>query len=373
MLTQLPKIREIQIYQHDLPVKNGPYTMAKAQVWALDSTLVRMIAEDGTEGWGEVCPVGPTYAEAHAAGARAALAEIIPGIIGTQPWPILLHRAMNARLNGHHYAKAALDIAAHDLLGKLLNLRVSDLLGGTLTERIPSYYATGVGEPDEIARLAREKQQEGYPSLQIKVGGRAVEIDIETVRKVWEQVRGSGIKLAVDGNRGWCTRDALRMSRECGDIPFIMEQPCNSIDELRQIRGQISHPIYMDENSLNLSTVIHAVGTGLVDGFGMKVTRIGGLHPMRAFRDICDARTVPHTSDDSWGGDIIAAACVHAAATVRPELNEGAWIAAPYIDHHYDASGGIEIVQGHIQLPQGPGLGITINPEQFGQPVAVFD
>ena len=58
------RIAEIHIYAHDLPVKNGPYTMANAQVWALDTTLVRVVSDTGLEGWGETCPVGPTYAEA---------------------------------------------------------------------------------------------------------------------------------------------------------------------------------------------------------------------------------------------------------------------------------------------------------------------
>lgn len=366
------KIAEIHIYQHDLPVKNGPYTMAKAQVWALDTTLVKLVSDTGLVGWGETCPVGPTYAESHAGGARAALVHMAPDLIGTEVAPLTLHRAMNGLLNGHNYAKAAIDIAAHDLLGKHLGVSVSELLGGAATNRVPSYYATGVGTPDDIARLARQKMAEGYPRLQIKVGGRPVEIDVEVIRKVWEVVQGSGMRLAVDGNRGWTTRDALRVSRECPDVPFIMEQPCNTIEDLQKIRPQITHGLYMDENSTSLNTVITAAGTGLVDGFGMKVTRIGGLHPMRAFRDICEARNLPHTCDDSWGGDIIAAACTHIGATVRPDLLEGVWLAAPYIEGNYDPENGIRIEGGHISVPTGPGLGVTPDETLFGQPVAQF-
>ncbi|MFD1156394.1 mandelate racemase/muconate lactonizing enzyme family protein [Roseovarius aestuarii] len=365
------RIAEVHIFQHDLPVRNGPYTMANAQVWALDTTLVRMVSDTGLEGWGETCPVGPTYAEAHAKGARAALMEMAPGLIGAEVVPLTLHRAMNRLLNGHNYAKAAVDIAAFDLIGKATGLRVADLLGGVATESVPSYYATGVGEPDEIAQIAAEKVAEGYPRLQIKVGGRPVEVDIAVIRKVWETVGGKA-RLAVDGNRGWATRDALRVSRECPDIPFIMEQPCNTIDELRQIRAQVSHAIYMDESAVDLGAAISAAGTGLVDGFGMKLTRIGGLQRMAAFRDICEARSLPHTCDDSWGGDIIAAACTHIGATVNPRLLEGVWLAAPYIEGNYDPENGIGIEGGHIALPQGPGLGVVPDAAQFGPPVASF-
>ena len=366
------KIKEIHIYRHDLPVRNGPYTMASGEVWSLDTTLVKLVSDTGLVGWGETCPVGPTYAEAHAGGARAALTEMGKGLIGSDIWPVALNRTMHGLLKGHNYAKAAIDIAAHDLLGKQLGVSVADLLGGAVTDRVPSYYATGVGAPDDIARLAKEKRDEGYPRLQIKVGGRPVEIDIETIRKVWEQIGGSGMRLAVDGNRGWTTRDALRVSRECPDIPFVMEQPCDSIEELAQIRPQVSHGIYMDESSVDLRTVISAVGTGLVDGFGMKVTRIGGLQNMRVFRDICEARNLPHTCDDSWGGDIIAAACTQIGATVKPQLSEGVWLAAPYIEGHYDPENGVKIIDGHIQRPTGPGLGVVPDETLFGAPVASF-
>lgn len=366
------RIAEIHVYRHELPVRDAPYRMGHAEVRSLSTTLVRLVADNGLVGWGETCPIGPTYAESHAAGAVAALGEMAPGLIGAEVLPVPLHRRMNGLLNGHAYAKAAVDIAAHDLLGKHYGVSVSDLLGGALTDRVPSYYAIGVNAPEETARVAEEKRAEGYPRLQIKVGGRPVEEDIAAVRLVWEAVRGSGMRLAVDGNRCLTTRDALRLSRECPDIPFVLEQPCNTIEDLRQIRAQVDHGIYMDENGTSLNTAVTAAGTGLVDGFGMKVTRLGGLHPMRAFRDVCAARNLPHTCDDSWGGDIIAAACTHIGATVAPDLLDGVWLAAPYIEGHYDQEAGVRIDGGHIKRPQGPGLGIVPDETLFGPPVASF-
>lgn len=366
------KITEIHVYAHDLPVKNGPYTMANAEVWSLDTTLVKLVTDAGLVGWGETCPVGPTYQAHHAKGARAALEEMAPGLIGADPLtPVALRRRMDGLLNGHRYAKAAVDIAAHDLMGKHYGARVADLLGGAVTERVPSYYATGVGAPDDIARIATEKVAEGYPRLQVKIGGRPVEIDIETVRKVWERV-GGRVRLAVDGNRGLTTRDALRLSRECPDIPFVMEQPCNTIEEIAAIRGQLRHAVYIDEAGEDLATVLRVVGQGLCDGFGMKVTRIGGLSAMATFRDICEARALPHTCDDAWGGDIIAAACTHIGATVAPRLSEGVWLAAPYIEGHYDPENGIAIEGGHIRLPDGPGLGVVPDETLLGAPVASY-
>ncbi|MFJ4171773.1 mandelate racemase/muconate lactonizing enzyme family protein [Paenarthrobacter sp. NPDC089714] len=367
------KITEIAIYAHDLPVNNGPYRMSHGEIFSLDTTLVRLTTDTGLVGWGEACPVGPVYEQHHAAGNRAALSEMAQGLIGQDPTNIvLLHRRMDQLLYGHRYAKAAIDIAAHDVTGKHYGVRVAELLGGVETERIPSYYALAVDEPDVVAERAAEKAAGGYPRLQLKVGGRPIELDIDTIRKVWERVGKSGVRLAVDANRGLTTRDALRLSRECQDIPFIIEQPCNTLEEVRSVRDRVNHAIYLDELTTDLTKAVTAVATGGCDGFGLKVTRFGGLHPASVLRDVCDAYSTPHTSDDSWGGDIIAAACAHLGATIRPELNEGVWIAQPYIEGHYDPRGGITVEGGHIDLPQGPGLGIEPDEALFGEPFAVF-
>ena len=81
---------------------------------------------------------------------------------------------------------------------------------------------------------------------------------------------------------------------------------------------------------------------------------------MKIFRDICENSGLPHTCDDSWGGDIIAAACTHVASTVKENLLEGAWLAAPYIEGNYDRDNGIKIIQGHITVPEGSGLGLLL-------------
>ena len=123
---------------------------------------------------------------------------------------------------------------------------------------------------------------------------------------------------------------------------------------------------------LGLTTGVLIAGTGLADGFGFKLTRLGGLHPMTTARDICAARHLPHTSDDAWGGDVLAAACTHIGSTVTPRLFEGTWLAAPYIDGHYCENGGLEVKDGHIKLPAGHGLGVSPAEDMFGEPIHIF-
>lgn len=366
------RITEIHVYQRDLPVVGQPYKMSRAVVTSLDTTIVEIVTERGIVGYGETCPLGPVYQPQHALGARAALAEMGQHLIGQNALQIEnVHRTMEGCLNGSRYAKAAVDIALWDIVGKAFGARVCDLLGGATRERLPSYYSVTVAEPDEAARIAAEKQKEGFQRLQIKVGGRPVEEDVATIRKVAEVVRPD-IRLAVDGNRGWPTRDALTVSRLCSKHVFVMEQPCDTIEEIAAIRRLLHHPVYLDESTESLSIILRAVGEGIADGFGLKVTRLGGLSAMRTVRDICRARNMPHTCDDSWGGDIIAAACVHIGATVEPRLCEGVWIAAPYIDGHYDPENGIAIRDGWLDVPKGPGLGIVPDKAALGKAVMSF-
>jgi L-alanine-DL-glutamate epimerase-like enolase superfamily enzyme len=366
------KITEIRVYQVDLPVRNGPYTYSGGALYEVDSTIVALMTDSGLEAYGECCPVGPTYAAEHALGARAALAQMAPHLIGQDPLNMnSIHACMEAQLCGHAYAKAAIDIALWDLRGKHYGARVCDLLGGAQSENVISYYTTGSVSPDEAARIAVEKRDQGFERLQIKVGGRPVDIDIEAVRKVREAV-GNDMRLCADANRGWTARDALFASDALSGIPVVFEQPCDSLEEIRSIRRQIRHPIYLDEGSKDIGTVISAAGQGLCDGFGLKLTRFGGISGLARVRDICKARHMPHTCDDAWGGDILAAACLQVGATVDPRLNEGVWIAQPYIEGHYDPENGIKIEGGRIRVPSGPGLGITPDLEKFGRPVAIY-
>jgi L-alanine-DL-glutamate epimerase-like enolase superfamily enzyme len=366
------RIEEIRVYSKAVPVAEGTYRMASSDVKNLDSTIVEIVSDEGLSGWGETCPIGPVYQPHHALGARAALAEVAPGLIGYEAGSIRgVARRMDECLNGHGYAKAAIDIAVFDLLGKKFRVPVSTLLGGALTDRVPSYYSLTINDPAETARIAKEKIKQGYKRLQIKIGNRPVEEDIESVQMVWEAV-GQKARLAADANRSFTIVNAMTFDRQCSNVPFVFEQPCNTMEEVATLKGRLVHPVYLDENTEDLKSVLTAIATGIADGFGFKVTRLGGLSNMATARDMCALRSLPHSCDDAWGGDIIAAACAHVGATVDPRLFEGAWIAQEYIKGHYDSENPVRIDEGHIRLPNGPGLGVNPDAGVFGAPITVY-
>jgi L-alanine-DL-glutamate epimerase-like enolase superfamily enzyme len=366
------RISELHVFQKNLPVVGGPYSWSNSVLESVDTTILKIVSDTGLVGWGETAPLGAAYQPQHALGARAAMSEMGKELVGESLMaPLLLRRRMDELLNGHNYAKAAIDIAVMDLRAKYYGLRVCDLLGGAATHKVPAYFATGIGDPDEIARLAVDKVSQGYSRIQIKSGGRDLSIDIAVVHKVWEAV-GDRAQIVVDANRAMTASEALRLSLSCSKLPIVLEQPCNTMEEINSIRSQISHPIYLDENTESPTDVLRAIALGVCDGFGLKITRLGGLNAFATVRDICAMRSMPHTCEDTWGGDITAAAILHAAVTVTPRLLEAVWIPDNYIEEHYDPINGIQVISGQVELPKGDGLGITPDESQFGSPVFSF-
>ena len=360
-------VRSLTVWRHELELRE-PYSYAGATLTHIPSVIVRMQTDDGLEGWGETCPLGPTYQPAHADGAITAIKEMAGAIVGGSALPRQLGVRMDGALEGHRYAKAALDIAAWDILGKSAGLPLNRLLGGALSNPVPSYYAIAPLEPDEVVRIALDRVAEGYQALQLKIGSGDVEQDCETVRRVWESVP-RGVSIAADANRALLVEETLHLSRKLANVPIAIEQPCSTAEEMRSLRGRLHHPLYWDESTTSPSVVLDALGQGHCEGFGMKLTRVGGITPLLGVRDMAVAKGVKLSVDDSWGGDIVAAACAHVGSTVPPKLFRGTWICRPYLSGGYDEQGGIQVENGRITLPDGPGLGIIPNFDQFGAPV----
>ena len=113
-------VARVDVYGYDLTYVHGTYVMSGGrEIVSLPSTVVRVTADDGTQGFGETCPLGPAYLPAHGDGARAALRELAPALLGVDPRELaIVNDALDSALLGHAYAKSAIDVACWDLLGK---------------------------------------------------------------------------------------------------------------------------------------------------------------------------------------------------------------------------------------------------------------
>src|SRR5207302_4567946 len=166
------KIARIDIFGYDLHYMHGSYVMSGGRVvTALPSTVVRITTDEGMAGWGEVCPLGSAYLPAFAEGARAALRELAPALLGLDPTNLgLINDRMDAALRGHGYAKSPIDIACWDLLGRAAGCPVSALLGGLRQASFPLYIAVPLDSPKEMAAYARARRAEGIHRFQLKNG-----------------------------------------------------------------------------------------------------------------------------------------------------------------------------------------------------------
>ncbi len=367
------KITGIRVYRHRLEVAGGRYQMSISAVEALDSTVVEIVTDTGLVGYGETTPLGPTYQPQHALGARAAIEQVAPALIGADPRRHLLVRErMESMLNGHAYAKSALDVACWDLTAKSYGERLCDLMGGTNDATVKSYYGVMPATPDETASDAQRRVADGYTRLQIKAGGRPLSDDITTVRAVADAV-GPAIRLLVDPNRGWTPRDTIEFSAACRDLPLSIEQPCRTFDEHIGLGARLAHPLFLDESATDLSVIARAIDDGIAQGFGLKLSRLGGFTPFLAVRELCVSKGVPFTVDDTWGGDITAASTVHFGATVPSPFHEGTWIAAPYMSSSYATlTPAVGPSGGRIPIPDGPGLGVEPDIDAWPEPLATY-
>jgi L-alanine-DL-glutamate epimerase-like enolase superfamily enzyme len=212
------RISRIVAHRVELPLHEGTYKWSGGKsVSVFDSTIVAVETDEGITGYGEVCPLGPFYLPAFAAGARAGVAELGPHLLGEDPRQLgKLNRRMDAALLGHPYVKSAIDIACWDILGKASGQPVCVLLGGRYGEDFVLYRAISQEAPEAMARRVSEYRNEGYRRFQLKVGGDPL-VDVERIRLVAAELR-PGDRLVADANTGWLTHDALRVVRAVRDV-----------------------------------------------------------------------------------------------------------------------------------------------------------
>ena len=203
------KIRRISAYQADLPLVEGPYNWSGGNtVTVFDSTIVRIDTDEGLSGYGEVCPLGPAYLPAYAAGARTGIAEIGPALLGLDPRALgPLNETMDAALKGHPYVKSPIDVACWDILGQAAGLPLCEMLGGRYGDDFVLYRAISQETPVRMAELVSTHRAAGYTRFQLKVGS-DVATDIQRIRCASEVV-GDGDRLIADANTGWLTHLSL--------------------------------------------------------------------------------------------------------------------------------------------------------------------
>lgn len=361
-------IQAIRAYQVDLPLHEGSYKWSGGKsVSVFDSTVVEVETTEGVTGWGEVCPLGPFYLPAYAAGVRAGLMELGPHILGYDACEIgVLNQRMDAALQGHPYVKSGIDMACWDILGKVSGLPVCTLLGGRSGEEINLYRAISQESPEEMAKKVGLYRAEGYRRFQLKVGGDP-DVDILRIRAVASKLQ-SGDRLVADANTGWALHEAMRVVRAVKDIDVYIEQPCRTYEENLSVRRHTNHPFVLDENIDSLEKLMQAQKDLAMDVVNIKISKLGGITQARQVRDLCVSLGIAMTIEDSWGGDIVTAAIAHLAHSTPETSRFTSTDFNSYVTVSL-ASGAPQRVNGKMSAAQAPGLGIAPRHEVLGSPV----
>src|SRR5262249_37469537 len=155
----------------ELPLHEGSYNWSGGNsVSVFDSTIVEVKTDAGLTGFGEICPLGPAYLPAYAAGARTGIAELAPHLIGLDPTELgLLNQRMDPAMRGRPYVKSALDLAWWDILGQASGQSVATLLGGRYGADFALYRAISQDTPAAMAEMVSTYRAQGYTKFQLKV------------------------------------------------------------------------------------------------------------------------------------------------------------------------------------------------------------
>jgi L-alanine-DL-glutamate epimerase-like enolase superfamily enzyme len=362
------KIKRIRVWRVDLPLHEGSYKWSGGKaVTVFDSTIVGIETDSGLAGYGEVCPLGPFYLPAYAAGVRAGIAELGPHLLGEDPLHLArLNRRMDAALKGHPYVKSGLDMACWDLLGQATGQPVCVLLGGRYGEDFGLYRAISQEPPEAMAARVAGYRAEGYRRFQLKAGGDP-EVDVARVRAVAAKLQ-PGDRLIADANTGWLMHDALRVARALRDVDVYIEQPCLTYEECLSIRRQTRHPFILDEVIDGIDILIRGKADLAMDVVNLKISKFGGLTRTRQARDLCVSLGLAMTIEDSWGGDITTAAIAHLAHSTPPEFLFTTTDFNSYVTVSA-ADGAPRRVNGRLAAGTAPGLGIRPKMDVLGKPV----
>ena len=372
------KIRAIQVYQVDLPYSGGVYTLSGGREYrSFDATFVRVIADDGTDGWGESTPFGSTYISAHALGVRAGIAEMAPHLIGRDPRQMdRMRDAMDAALTGHNHAKTAIEVACWDVFGKSVGLPVHTLLGGSTGLRMPVISSIYAGSPDDMRARVADHRARGYRGHSVKIGALDSEggpaLDAARIEAALAD-RQPGEYFLVDANGGLTPETALRLLRLIPrGLEFVLEAPCATWRETLSLRKRCDVPIVLDELAESDEDIARMIALDAADGIGLKISKAGGLTAGRKHRDMARAAGLTMSVQDTVGSEVSFAAVIHLGQTV-PLRNLRCVLDVRDMVGTATAAIDAPIVEGGVMAPDGPGLGIIVDLGVMGDPVASWE
>ncbi len=338
----------------------SPFRTSFGTQTSKDILLVRAVTADG-EGWGECVTLpDPLYSPEYTEGAVDVIRRFLaPALAEGELSGAHMVGEKLAKLKGHRMAKAAVEMAVLDAELRVAGRSFARELGA-VHDRVPC--GVSVGIMDEIPQLldaVDEYLAEGYVRIKLKI---EPGWDIDVVRAVRERI-GGDVLLQVDANTAYTLRDAQHLARLDEFDLLLIEQPLEEEDVLghADLARMLSTPICLDESITSAQTTAAAIRLGATSIVNIKPGRVGGYLEARRIHDVAMANGVP-----VWCGGMVESGLGRAAniaLAALPGFAVPGDVSASDRFYRTDLTEPFVMEDGHLRVPQGPGLGVTPIPE----------
>lgn len=358
------KITRITTEVLRIPIRH-PGSLGVGKLDEIENVLVRVETSDGLVGIGESSP-WPVFAES-CWSVKAALDHYLgPCLVGANPFDIeRLLIKMDQTLADAPFAKAAVDIALHDLVGKALGQPVYNLLGGLVRDRITMSYSIANQDVERDVREVAWLRERGVRVFKIKTGVVPPAVDRERVRAIRDLV-GPDADIRLDYNQSIEVDQAIRILRDLEAFrPTFIEQPTRrwDIDNLARIAAAIDTPIMADEAVFSPADAMRVVRQGAADLISIKLMKPGGIARSRRVAAIAEAAGVPCYAGAMWESGVGIAASLHFMAA-NPNVKYGSDFYIPYFLMERDiVKQPPRFEDGFVYVPHGPGLGVELDED----------
>jgi L-alanine-DL-glutamate epimerase-like enolase superfamily enzyme len=360
------KIKRVEPIAVSLPMKK-PVVMAGVEIVRADNVLVRIEANDGLVGWGEAASA-PTMTGETVESMMAAIAYLAPALEGRPADDIAgALAAMAARMYANHGAKAAIEIALHDLVGRATNQPAYALLGGKQRSRMAVLGVIGTGALASDLLEAEKKKADGYIAFKIKVGIDAPLIDGERTRRLC-RLLGHDALISSDANQGWSAEQAAQYVRAVADAGLnFFEQPVSADDlagmaAVAAAAGKIA--IGADEGIHSLDDIRRHHEHGVARGVSLKAIKLGGMRGAAAAGRLCDQLGLNVNVSAKTGESSIACAAATHIAAALPQMAWGLTLTNEGLAEDVTTQG-VRIAHGHVEVCDRPGLGIDVDEDKI--------
>jgi L-alanine-DL-glutamate epimerase-like enolase superfamily enzyme len=356
------QIKRVEVFSIEMPLI-GTFTSAGIAKQATKCAVVRLTASDGTIGISSIEPSATATSPGTAPELAVAIRDrIAPAIIGADPTNIhQLITKLDAATPSQPGAAAGVEMACVDLAARIYGVPIYTYLGGAMQTRVEFNGWIGMLPPDEAAAEARRWLKAGFRSAKIKVGG-GVEADRDRVAAVRDAV-GNAMKLRIDANTLYNAETSLKLAKLVRPFDLqLFEQPAPKDDlaGLARVRREGGIPIMADESVSDHASLVAVIKAGAADFIKFGIKQAGGI--LRASRMLATAEAagIPCVIGHGFGLDPSTIAEIMLAASSRNVLS-GLECVGPLKVVDTVATTRLDISSGNLPLPQGPGLGITLD------------